>query len=240
MTEHNPTEVKDKENDADAVRRRALLAKAEAERLDQIAIINTKFLGAVQPWQKIYLSPSLELRSDSLTNSISRSLFGSDSRESTLSFAKTTITRVLHILEKKYYSDLPSDKSLVKSLKKDLVDAKTGLTNLVQTYSSDVKFNCEIKLVCEGIDRKILDLDVNVTGLYESESDEGDEGDEEQPELEEEISPNSVSKAVDIPVKPPVGPIKPASLILPGTQPKTFSQVLRSQKLAERRLAKKL
>jgi len=238
MTDHS-TEVKnDKVNDADEVRRRTELAKAEAERLDSIAIINTKFLGKVEPWQKIYLSPSLELRSDSLTNSISRTLFGSDSRESTLSFAKSTIARVLAILERKYYSELPSDKSLVKSLKKDLVDAKTGLTNLVQTYSSDVKFACEIRLVCEGIDRKILDLDVKVTGSYESESD--DEGDEEeQPELEEEISPNSVSKPVDI-VKPPTTAIPPAKLVLPGTQPKTFSQVLRSQKLAERRLAKKL
>jgi len=239
MTTHSTEEKNDKVNNADEVRRRAALAKAEAERLDSISIINTKFLGAVQPWQKIYLSPSLELRSDSLTNSISRSLFGSDSRESTLSFAKSTITRVLAILERKYYSDLPSDKSLVKSLKKDLVDAKTGLTNLVQTYSTDIKFACEIRLVCEGIDRKILDLDVNVTGSYESESDdEGDEIEEKQPELEE-ISPNSVSKPVDI-VKPPVGPIKPASLVMPGTQPKSFSQVLRSQKLAERRLAKKL
>jgi len=235
----NPTEVKDEKNDADEVRKRALLVKAEEDRLDQNAIINTKFLGKVESWQKIYLTPTLELRSDSLTNSISRSLFGSDSRDSTLSFSKYTITRVLEILERKYYSDLPSDKDLVKSLKADLKKAKEGLDNLCITYGTDVKFSCEVRLLCETITRKILDLDIKLTGSYESESDEGDEGDE-QPELEE-ISPNSVTKPVDIPVKPPVNSIPPAKLILPGTQPaKTFSQVLRSQKLAERRLAKKL
>jgi hypothetical protein len=129
------------------------------EQEENETLMNLKFIGKVKSNQKIYLDPDQRLLSDSLTNSIIRSLFYSDSRDTTMSFVSTTIKNSLVILQTLFRSNKPSDISKVKSIKKDLADAKIGLTNLCSTYEDDVRFHCAILLLDELIDGVILDLE---------------------------------------------------------------------------------
>jgi hypothetical protein len=150
-------------------------------------LLNLKFLGKIKPSVKIYLDPNQRLLSDSLTNSIIRSLFYSDSRDTTLSFVTNTIKKSLVILGNIYNSPKQSNISKVKSIKADLNLAKIGLENLVETYKDDVKFQCSLDLINELIDGTILDLElplpVKLNSVYDEDSDS------EYSDFEEQIIP---------------------------------------------------
>jgi hypothetical protein len=154
-------------------------------------LLNLKFLGKIKPQTKIYLDPNQRLLSDSLTNSIIRSLFYSDSRDTTLSFVSTTIKKSLIILSKIYNSAKPSDISRVKAIKADLELATIGLENLTDTYKDDVKFECSLSLIKETIEGTIMDLDlpmpVKLDSVYDEDSD--NESDDEFEDFEDKIIP---------------------------------------------------
>ena len=120
---------------------------------------NLKFIGKLTATSKITLTPEMALMSDSFFNSIYRTFFGTDDRNSSLNFCRLNIVKSFEILRILKKSKLKSDIKACEIIIQDLSNAKTGIENLKTLYKSDIKLICNFDLLIQNIDQRLLDIE---------------------------------------------------------------------------------
>ena len=122
-------------------------------------ISRLKFIGKIQIGEKISLK-DMNIQQDGLVTQIYRTI-NQDNRLKTLVFIQDTITKTFEILKCYDKSKKNSDKLMCINLINDLIKSKNGIINLKETYSSDIKFTCDIDTLIEIIEAKLSEIDVN-------------------------------------------------------------------------------
>ena len=118
-------------------------------------ISRLKFIGKIQKGEKINVR-NLQVQPDSFLTSLSRTFFNVDNRLNTLHFVQETINRSFEILNTYECSTDDSEKIMYTHLIHDLNNAKIGLINLKETYAYDRKVCCDLQVLLEIIDAKML------------------------------------------------------------------------------------
>jgi hypothetical protein len=120
-------------------------------------ISRLKFIGKIQIGDKIDLK-NMHLQTDGLFTQISRTI-NQENRNKTLVFIQDTINKAFEILKCYEKSTKNSDKIMCLNILNDLKSSKNGLLNLKETYSFDIKFCCDIDVLLEMIEAKLIELD---------------------------------------------------------------------------------
>ncbi len=120
-------------------------------------ISRLKFIGKIQIGDKIDLK-NMHLQTDGLLTQISRTI-NQENRNKTLVFLQDTINKAFEILKCYEKSLKNSDKIMCLNILNDLKSSKNGLLNLKETYSFDIKFCCDIDVLLEMIEAKLIELD---------------------------------------------------------------------------------
>lgn len=130
-------------------------------------ISRLKFIGKIQIGDKIDLK-NMHLQTDGLLTQISRTI-NQENRNKTLVFLQDTINKAFEILKCYDKSFKNSDKIMCLNILNDLKSSKSGLLNLKETYSFDIKFCCDIDVLLEMIEAKLIELEnyFEMTGLNE-------------------------------------------------------------------------
>lgn len=125
-------------------------------------ISRLKFIGHIQKDEKINVTTVCR-QPNSLATRISRTILYPDNRSNAYKFVKDVVTRSFEILE----GYIHKENYLVgKSIITDLIKAKQGLQNIRGTYASDTKFCCDIDVLQEEIDVKLLELKKEHENLF--------------------------------------------------------------------------
>ena len=114
-----------------------------------------KFLGKIQIGEKINLK-YMYVQNDGLLTQISRNIF-QDNRNKTLIFIQDTINKAFEILNCYEDSTKLSERIMCDNIIDDLKKCKSGLTNMKETYITDVKFCCDIDTMLQIIDAKLTE-----------------------------------------------------------------------------------
>jgi len=117
-------------------------------------ISRLKFIGRLQKGEKINVR-RMFVQQDGYITAISRALINQDNRNNTLSFVQNTITRAFELVALYERSEKESDHVMCSHLIKDLHNCKDGLSNLKDTYISDIKFCCDMDTFLQVIDAKL-------------------------------------------------------------------------------------
>lgn len=116
-------------------------------------ISRLKFIGKIQIGDKVNLK-SMYIQPDGLITQLYRSI-NQDNRSKTLIFLQDTITKTFEILKFYEKSLKVSDQIMCCNLIVDLKNSKSGLNNLKETYTMDVKFVCDLDTLLQTIDAKL-------------------------------------------------------------------------------------
>lgn len=125
---------------------------------DKEVISRLKFIGKIQKGEKINVK-YMFVQPEGIVTRISRTLINQDNRQNTLNFVRSTITRVFEIITSYSSSNKESEKHICIHLIQDLKHAMNGLTNLKDTYLSDIKFCCDIDTMTQEINAKLIEID---------------------------------------------------------------------------------
>jgi hypothetical protein len=120
-------------------------------------ISRLKFIGRLQKGEKINVR-RMFVQQDGYVTAISRALINQDNRNNTLSFVQNIITRAFELVTLYERSEKESDHVMCSNLIKDLHNCKGGLSNLKDTYISDIKFCCDMDTFLQLIDARLTDL----------------------------------------------------------------------------------
>ena len=118
-------------------------------------ISRLKFIGKIQKGEKINVR-NMQVQPESYLTSLTRTFFNVDNRQNALLFIHDTINRSFEILSVYEKSDDDSEKVMYAHLVRDLNHAKQGLINLKETYNYDRKICCDLQVLLEIIDAKML------------------------------------------------------------------------------------
>ncbi len=125
-------------------------------------ISRLKFIAKINPGEKVSVK-GMYVQPEGLFTTISRSLITHDSRENTMNFLNTAIKKGFDILSSYYESKTPFERQMFTNVLGDLRAAKTGLSNLRQTYEADRMFCCKLDTLEQEIDAKLLQYKDEVT-----------------------------------------------------------------------------
>lgn len=117
-------------------------------------ISRLKFIGFVEKDEKINVKKVNRQPNDMMTKVI-RTIFYPDNRHNTIKFIKSIVDRSFEIAELALANN---NNALGKSIITDLVKSKIGIGNIKQTYLDDTKFCCDIQVIIEQIDIKLVNL----------------------------------------------------------------------------------
>jgi hypothetical protein len=131
----------------------------EMENMKEI-ISNLKFISNLKKLDKIN-TKYMYKEQDGLFTRLNRTFFYNDNRKNTLKFIQTTIQSGFEILMFYERLDKLSDKAMCVNIIQDIIQSKTGLQNLKETYSSDLQFVCNIDTILQTIDAKLKDVESN-------------------------------------------------------------------------------
>lgn len=131
-------------------------------------ISRLKFIGRVGQDEKIDVRNIAIQPNKSIVTRLYRLVY-QDNRGNCLRFLKAVIERAFEILELHLNKQ---DETFCRNLVQDLVQAKQGIKNLKQTYeeAKDEKFCCDMVVLLEKIDAKLLSINKNYPELFRSES----------------------------------------------------------------------
>jgi len=115
-----------------------------------------KFIGKLQSGEKINVK-YMYVQPECIITSISRSLINQDNRHNTLKFVRETVNKAFDILQKYSESHRDSDQKITENLVADLRQSKEGILQLKQTYTSDIKFCCDMDTILQTIDAKLAE-----------------------------------------------------------------------------------
>ena len=122
-------------------------------------ISRLKFIGKIQIGEKVNLK-YMNIQTDGLFTQLTR-ILNQESRTKTLTFLQDTINKTFEILKCYEKTKKNSDKIMCMNLVQDLKNSKSGLNNLKETYTLDVKFVCDIDTLLQNIDAKLFEIDTN-------------------------------------------------------------------------------
>lgn len=120
-------------------------------------ISRLKLIGRLQKGEKID-TKRIFVQPDSMVTSVSRTFYSQDNRSNGLTFVQHTINRSFEILTTYERSDSESDRAMCGNIVKDLRQARVGLANLASTYSSDIKFRCDIDTLIQFINARLTSV----------------------------------------------------------------------------------
>lgn len=120
-------------------------------------ISRLKFIGKIQIGEKVNLK-YMNIQTDGLITQLTRTL-NQENRNKTLTFLQDTINKTFEILKCYEKTKKNSDKIMCLNLIQDLKASKSGLNNLKETYSLDVKFVCDIDTLLQGIEAKLCEIE---------------------------------------------------------------------------------
>lgn len=142
-----------------------------------------KFIANIKVNEKINLR-YLSLQEDGFFTQLLRTL-NQDNRQKTLVFIDETIHKAFELIKCYENSKLMSEKIMCDNLILDLKSSREGIENLKKTYSTDLKFICDLNCLLEFIDANLLEL---------------------SPRLPILLSPSSNGMIDDLPPPPPYMP----------------------------------
>lgn len=128
-------------------------------------ISKLKFIGMINKEEKLNVK-NFQIQPDNIFTKISRSFFHLDNRQNTLQFVKSTILSAFQILSSSLISQSPSDKYLCSNLLKDIILAKQGILNIIETYKADVMLVCHFNAIIQHIDGRLTDIKSKYPDLY--------------------------------------------------------------------------
>ena len=125
---------------------------------DTEVISRLKFIGKIQKGEKINVK-YMFVQPEGIVTRISRTLINQDNRQNTLNFVRSTVSRTFEIITTYSSSNKDSQRHICTNIIQDLKLAMNGLTNLKDTYLSDIKFCCDIDTMLQEIDAKLIEMD---------------------------------------------------------------------------------
>jgi len=128
-------------------------------------ISKLKFISKIQIGDRINTKYT-SIQNDSVFTSLTR-FFYQDNRIKTIIFVQETIKKAYELIYMYEKSEKISEKILCVNLIRDLNDSKSGLNNLKDTYSYDLKFCCDIDTIIQIIDSKLAETKYYSTKKYE-------------------------------------------------------------------------
>lgn len=117
-----------------------------------------KFIGQIKKGDKVNVR-HMQIQSDTMLTKLSRTFLNPDTRMNTLTFFRNTINRCFEIVVNYSKNKKPSTEMKKNNILQDMEKAKIGLVNIKDTYSNDVKFCCDIDILMQDIDARIIDID---------------------------------------------------------------------------------
>jgi hypothetical protein len=131
---------------------------------------NLKFIGMVEKGEKMDVKIQ-KIRSNSIYDSILR-FFSGESRNNTLDFLNTNVSRAFDILEHhiKKINTSGSSKTICKIIIKDLSGCMIGIENLKCSYKEDKKFICQIETLIDTIKIKLKEITEIYGNLFDGTS----------------------------------------------------------------------
>lgn len=121
-------------------------------------ITKLKFLSKIQTGEKINTKPYLSIVNDDWITSLFRKFYNFESRTQTVQFINETVASTFQIIEqikitsKNLQIETTDTENILNNLYKDLVNAKSGITNLIKTYKADKIVICQLETIIENID----------------------------------------------------------------------------------------
>jgi len=128
-------------------------------------ITRLKFIGTFQPNEKIDVK-NLKIENNTIITPFKRMLLG-ESRDTTYQFLSSTIDRSFEIVNSYCRSDKISEKLFCKNILNDMIKAITGLQNIQKTYKDDKLFYCNIEVLIESVQSKLMEIKDKCPDLYE-------------------------------------------------------------------------
>ena len=125
-----------------------------------------KLLGHIQKGEKIDTRNRV-LQTDGWITRLNRTLVYPDNRANTLDLLTSIINRSFDILSQNISSERKSDIIQCKLIIYDLVKSKEGILNLKFTYSSDVKFGCDLEVLLQIISARLAEMKNSHPNLFE-------------------------------------------------------------------------
>lgn len=122
-------------------------------------ISRLKFISRLRKGDKIYV-PDVSIQPETTSAKLSRTFYNRDNRYNTLYFIRNTCERAYELINFYEKSEKSSDKMLKKCIISDLIKSKQGILHLKDTYSSDIKFCCDLDVVIEEINVTLFELGV--------------------------------------------------------------------------------
>ena len=120
-------------------------------------ISRLKFISRINKQDKIntrhvYVQPS------GIMTTLSRTFLNPDNRGNALTFVQETVMRAFEIISTFERSEREADRTMVICILKDLHQSKIGLSNLKNTYATDLKLNADLDTLIQDIDVKLAAL----------------------------------------------------------------------------------
>lgn len=123
-----------------------------------------KFIGKIEKDEKINVR-HVNRQPNNIMTKLQRSLLYPDNRGNALKFIKDVITRSFEIIDN---CNIHSNTVVSKGIISDLLKAQQGILNLKYTYGDDTKFCCDMDVVIETINIKLLSLKETCPELFEN------------------------------------------------------------------------
>jgi len=102
--------------------------------------------------------PYLFVQNDSWQTTISRTLWHTDSRQSTQNFIRETILNSFETVELYLKTNNITKTKIAKNIISDIQESIKGIENIKHTYKNDAMFVCNLETIKELIIAKILEL----------------------------------------------------------------------------------
>lgn len=132
-----------------------------------------KFISRLNKGDKINVK-NMYIQPNNFINRIIRSFVHVDDRTNTLMFVSHTVKKSFDLFLNHIDSPNPFDIILCQNIISDLKNAKNGLINLKETYTSDIMFICKIDALLEETDARIMEIEskyVDKLAVKQNESD---------------------------------------------------------------------
>ena len=113
-----------------------------------------KFIGRIQKGEKINVH-DLCVRPDTWLTNVIRTIFCTEGRASTLCFIDNIIKLSFELIKQNSLSDKSSDKSFMINIITDLKHAVNGISNLKETYKTDLMFCCKLDTLIQEINSRL-------------------------------------------------------------------------------------
>jgi len=131
-------------------------------------ITKLKFICSLQQGEKVDVK-NLKIEHNNILTPVKRLIFG-ESRDTTLNFLNNTIERSFEIIQAYCNSERKSEKIFCINIINDLIKSIYGLKNIQFTYKEDKLFYCNIDILIENIQGKIIELKEKYNDIFEKDS----------------------------------------------------------------------